>query len=60
MTSRIQHIVKRDARDQLEQITAGVGDLDKRIRELVRQRPLGTLLAAAFVGHVIGRLVARR
>jgi hypothetical protein len=63
MTSRIQRIAKSDAldqaREQFTQLGAQLEDVDKRVRELVRERPLSTLLAAAFVGHVMGRLVAR-
>jgi len=62
MASQIQELVKSEtwseAREQLSRASGELTHLDKRVRKLVRERPVATLLAAAFVGHLIGRLVA--
>jgi ElaB/YqjD/DUF883 family membrane-anchored ribosome-binding protein len=62
MASQIQDLVKSEtlahAREQISRASGELEHLDKRVRELVRERPVATLLAAAFVGHLIGRLVA--
>jgi ElaB/YqjD/DUF883 family membrane-anchored ribosome-binding protein len=63
MTSRVQRIATSDAldqaREQLTQLGTQLEDVDRRVRQLVKERPLGTLIAAALLGHVVGRLVAR-
>jgi ElaB/YqjD/DUF883 family membrane-anchored ribosome-binding protein len=62
MTSQIQELVKSEtlaeARDQLARASGELAHLDERVRQLVRERPVATLLGAALVGHLIGRLVA--
>jgi ElaB/YqjD/DUF883 family membrane-anchored ribosome-binding protein len=62
MASQLQELVKSEtwseAREQLARASGELTHLDKRVRELVRERPIATLLAAALVGHLIGRLVA--
>ena len=64
MAGRIDEIVKLealgDARDRIVQANEQLTRLDERIRTLVREQPVGALLAAAFAGHLLGRLVARR
>ena len=63
MTSRVQRIANSDAldqaREQLTQLGTQLEDVDRRVRQLVRERPVATLIAAAFAGHILGRLVAR-
>jgi len=60
MATQIQDLVKSEtisqAREQLARATGELEHLDERVRELVRERPIATLLAAAFVGHLVGRL----
>jgi hypothetical protein len=60
MATQIQDLVKSEtlanAREQLSRASGELEHLDKRVRELVRERPVATLLAAAFVGHLVGRL----
>ena len=62
MASQIQELVKsetwQDAREQLSRASGELAHLDKRVRELMRERPIPMLLGAALVGHLIGRLVA--
>jgi ElaB/YqjD/DUF883 family membrane-anchored ribosome-binding protein len=62
MASQIKELVKSEtlanAREQIARASGELEHLDKRVRELVRERPVTTLLAAAFVGHLIGRLVS--
>lgn len=62
MTSQIQELVKSEtlseAREQLARASGQLAHLDERVRELVRERPVATLLGAAFAGLLIGRLVA--
>lgn len=62
MATQIQDLVKSEtisqAREQLARASGELEHLDQRVRELVRERPVATLLAAAFVGHLIGRLVS--
>jgi ElaB/YqjD/DUF883 family membrane-anchored ribosome-binding protein len=60
--SQIQELVKSDtlerARDKISHMSGELDQLDVRVRELVRERPVATLLAAAGVGYLIGRLVS--
>ena len=60
MTSQIQDLVNSDtldrARDKISQASGELEHLDVRVREFVRERPVASLLAAAFVGHLVGRL----
>jgi ElaB/YqjD/DUF883 family membrane-anchored ribosome-binding protein len=62
MTSQIQDLVHSEtldrARDKLSKAGGELEQLDVRVREFVRERPVTSLLAAAFVGHLIGRLVS--
>jgi ElaB/YqjD/DUF883 family membrane-anchored ribosome-binding protein len=64
MTTHIQDIVKpetwNDAPEKLSQANEQLEQVDQRVRQLVRDYPIGMLLGAAFVGHLIGRLVSRR
>ena len=63
MTSRVQRIANSDAldqaREQITQLGAQLEDVDQRVRQLVRERPVATLIGAALLGHVVGRLIAR-
>jgi len=47
------------AREQLTRVSGELEQVDRRVRALIQERPIATLLGAAFVGHLIGRLVAR-
>jgi ElaB/YqjD/DUF883 family membrane-anchored ribosome-binding protein len=62
MTSQIQDLVHSEpverARDKISRASGELEQLDVRVREFVRERPVTSLLAAAFVGHLIGRLVS--
>lgn len=62
MTSQIQDLVKSeklaDAREQLSRVSHELEHVDRRARELIREHPVAALLTAAFVGHLVGRLVA--
>jgi hypothetical protein len=56
-----------DARREAEQLRAGVEQarseiarLEQRARELVRERPVGALLAAVAAGYLVGRIATRR
>lgn len=63
MANRMDTIVKSDAlheaSERLTQANAQLGELDRRIRRAVREQPVLTLLGAALVGHLVGRLFAR-
>jgi ElaB/YqjD/DUF883 family membrane-anchored ribosome-binding protein len=63
MTTHIQDLVKpetlKDAREQLTRVNDQLEQVDQRVRQLVRERPVAMLLAAAFAGHLIGRLISR-
>jgi ElaB/YqjD/DUF883 family membrane-anchored ribosome-binding protein len=62
MASQIQDLVQSDtlerSRDKIARASGELEQLDVRVREFVRERPVTSLLAAAFVGHLIGRLVS--
>jgi ElaB/YqjD/DUF883 family membrane-anchored ribosome-binding protein len=62
MASQIQDLVNSEtvaqARDKLAQASGELEHLDQQVREFVRERPVTSLIAAAFVGHLIGRLVS--
>lgn len=64
MGTHIQDIVKpeniQQAREQLARVGNELEHVDRRVREFVQERPIASLLAAAFVGHLIGRVVAAR
>jgi ElaB/YqjD/DUF883 family membrane-anchored ribosome-binding protein len=64
MTTHIQDLVKpeklEEAREQLARASDQLEQVDQKVRQLVRERPVAMLLAAAFAGHLIGRLVSRR
>lgn len=64
MTTPIQDFVKSEnlteVREQLTRVHDQLEQVDHRVRQLVRERPLVTLLAAAFAGHLLGRLLAGR
>jgi len=63
MANRTETMTKsealHEARDRLAQANEQLGDLDRRIRRAVREQPVLTLLGAALVGHLVGRLFAR-
>jgi hypothetical protein len=62
MASQIQDLVKSDtlerARDKISSVTGELDQLDVRVRQLVRERPVAALLAAAGVGYLVARLVS--
>jgi hypothetical protein len=64
MTTELQDFVKpenlRHAREQLTRVSGELEQVDRRVRALIQERPIAMLLGAAFVGHLIGRLVAAR
>lgn len=64
MTTQLQDLVKpenlREAREQLARVSGELEHVDRRVRALIKERPVATLLGAAFVGHLLGRLVAAR
>ena len=64
MTTQIQDLVKpenwAEAREQLTRVNDQLEQVDQRVRQLVRERPVVMLLAAAFAGHLLGRLLAGR
>lgn len=64
MTTQIQDLVKpenwAEAREQLGRVNEQLEQVDQRVRQLVRERPVVMLLAAAFAGHLLGRLLAGR
>lgn len=63
MATQIQDLVKpenwAEAREQLTRVNEQLEQVDQRVRQLVRERPIAMLLAAAFAGHLLGRLLAR-
>jgi ElaB/YqjD/DUF883 family membrane-anchored ribosome-binding protein len=63
MTTHIQDLVKpetlKEAREQLTRVSDQLEQVDQQVRKLVRERPVAMLLAAAFAGHLIGRLVSK-
>jgi len=63
MTTQIQDVMKseklEEAREQLARVNDQLEQVDQRVRKLVKERPVVMLLAAAFAGHLIGRLVSR-
>jgi ElaB/YqjD/DUF883 family membrane-anchored ribosome-binding protein len=64
MATRLDRLVKLDtlteARDKVLAANQQLATIDKQIRTFVREQPVAALLAAAFVGHLVGRLFARR
>lgn len=63
MATQIQELVNSEtvaqARDQLVRVNDELQHWDQQVRQLVRERPIASLLAAAFVGHLVGRLFSR-
>lgn len=64
MATRLDKLVKldtlSDARDKMLAANEQLATIDKQVRTFVREQPVVALLAAAFVGHLVGRLFARR
>lgn len=62
MASQIQDLVNSEtvaqARDQLVRASSELEHWDQQVREFVRERPVTSLLAAAFVGHLLGRVIS--
>jgi ElaB/YqjD/DUF883 family membrane-anchored ribosome-binding protein len=62
MATQLQDLVKpenlKHAREQLTRVSGELEHVDRRVRAFVQERPIAALLGAAFVGHLIGRLVA--
>jgi hypothetical protein len=62
METELQELVKpekiKQAREQLARVGGELEQVDRRLRALIQERPVATLLGAALVGHLIGRLVA--
>ncbi|HKP61212.1 MAG TPA: hypothetical protein VJV78_30995 [Polyangiales bacterium] len=62
MATELQELVKpekiKQAREQLARVGGELEHVDRRLRALIQERPVVTLLGAALVGHLIGRLVA--
>lgn len=62
MTTQLQDLVKpenlRQAREKLTRVGGELEHVDRRVRALIQERPVATLLGAACVGLLIGRLVA--
>ena len=60
MATQIQDLAKSEtvekARDQIARASGELEHLDQQVRAFVRERPVASLLAAAFVGHLIGRV----
>lgn len=60
MATQIQDLVKSEtvaqARDKIARASGELEHLDEQVRAFVRERPVTSLLAAAFVGHLIGRV----
>jgi hypothetical protein len=46
--------------EKLVPLREGLGELDGRVRVLVREHPVATLLGALTAGYFIGRLIAKR
>ena len=40
-------------------LSAGLADFDKELRQLVRERPLFAIGAAVAVGYVVGRILSK-
>lgn len=63
MATRLDKIVKidtlTDVRDKVLAANEQLATVDKQVRTFVREQPVVALLAAAFVGHLVGRLFAR-
>ena len=45
--------------DKLEDLRDGLGSVDERVREFVRDRPFATLIGALATGYFIGRIIAK-
>jgi len=64
MATRLDKLVKidtlSDARDKMLAANEQLATIDKQVRTFVREQPVVALLAAAFVGHLVGRLFSRR
>ncbi|HKU40374.1 MAG TPA: hypothetical protein VJR89_19570 [Polyangiales bacterium] len=62
MATHLQDIVNSEniehAREQLAKVSGELEHVDRRVRAFVQERPIMSLLAAAFVGHLLGRVVA--
>lgn len=55
-TLHMRHAVEGRLRDVNREVTR----VDRRVRQLVRQKPLVAAFAALAAGFVLGRLVSRR
>jgi hypothetical protein len=62
MAPELQELIKpenlKHAREKLAHVGGELEQVDRRLRALIQERPVATLLGAALVGHLIGRLVA--
>jgi len=45
--------------DELDSIRVAVSDLEQQARTLIRQQPVVSVLAAAGLGYLVARLLAR-
>jgi hypothetical protein len=48
-----------DTAKTLESIRSAAGDLDERVREIAKQRPIVAVLGAALLGFLAARLISR-
>jgi len=46
--------------DNLAPMRERLSDLDERVRGVVREHPVATLLTALTAGYFVGRLIAKR
>jgi ElaB/YqjD/DUF883 family membrane-anchored ribosome-binding protein len=49
-----------EVKEQVERVRGLVEDVDGRVRDLVKERPLVAVGAALAFGYLMGRLLARR
>jgi hypothetical protein len=56
----VSQLARPELRKQMIRVQKGLGDLDSRTREVVKERPIVAVGTALLTGYAIARLRARR
>jgi hypothetical protein len=51
--------IAEQAGERYEQVRGEVGDVDRRLREVVEQYPLASFLGAVAIGYLVARVTSR-
>lgn len=51
--------IAEEAGERLEQVRGELSDVDRRVREVVDQYPLASVLGAVVAGYLLARLTSR-